>query len=136
MIIWVLLQKSGTSGNGEYFFTSTGFVSSLTFLFAAAFSDSRTLFFIVLAVMCLVFLAYWVFFVLLAINRSGAGVASVVLLVLCALDLPLTVGSSFAQWWSFLVCIAFHTAVFITVILLRRSRPGVPVQLCELPDSI
>ena len=136
MLVWILLQQSGTPGNGEYFFSSTGFVSALGLLAVAAVSDSRTLSLIVLAVMCITFLAYWVFFALLAINRSGAGVASVVLLVFCALDLPLTVGSSFEQWWSLLVCVVFHAAIFITVALLRRSRPGAPVPLSELPDSI
>lgn len=136
VITWLLLKGVGILGIREGFFYSTGFMSPLSLMVVAAFSDSRPFFFAVLAVMCLAFLTYWVFYIMLAINRSGAGVASVGLLVLCGLDLPITVGCSFTQWWSILVCIAFHAAVFITVALLRRSRPGFPTQLSQMPASI
>ncbi len=136
MIIWSLLQEIGMLGISEDFFFSTGFGSSLTLVVAGAFSESRTFLIVALAVMCLAFLAFWVFFVMLAINRSSAGVASVGLLVLCALDLPITVACSFSQWWSILVCIIFHAAIFITVALLRRSRPGFSSELSKIPESI
>ena len=103
---------------------------------AAGFSDNNAFAFVAFAAFVLTFLAYWVFFVMLTANRSGAGVASVGLLVLCGLDLPTTVTISFNQWWSFLVCVVFHAAIFITVVLLRRSRPGAPTQLNETPVSI
>lgn len=136
VIIWFLLQEFGMSGIGEGFFFSTGFVSSFALLVVMAFSDSQAMIIGALAVMGMAFLAYWVFFVLMAANRGGAGVASVALLVLCGLDLPITVCHSFMQWWSILVCIAFHATVFITVALLRRSRPGASVELSKIPDSI
>lgn len=136
IIIWFLLQEFGMLGIGEGFFFPTGFVSSLGLIFAAAFSESRTILIVALAAICLAFLAFWVFFVLLAINRSSAGFASVGLLVLCALDLPITVAFSFSQWWSILVCIVFHAAIFITVALLRRSRSGILIWLNKIPNSI
>ena len=121
---------------GDGIFISTGFMTSLSLMAAAGFSDSNAFAFVALAAFGLTFLAYWVFFVMLTANRSGASVASVGLLVLCGLDLPTTAAISFNQWWSFLVCIVFHAAIFITVVLLRRSRLGVPTQLSELPDSV
>ena len=136
IIIWLLLQEFGMLGLGKDFFLSTGFASSFGLVVAAAFSESRTFLIVTLAAMCLAFLAFWVFFVLLAINRSGAGFASVGLLVLCALDLPITVACSFSRWWSILMCIVFHTAIFITVALLRRSRPGFSLVLSKIPESI
>lgn len=136
IIIWLLLQEFGMIGIGAGFFFSTGFVSSVGLPVAAAFSESRTFLIVVLAVICLAFLTYWVFFVLLAINHSSAGFASVGLLVLCVLDLPITVAWSFSQWWSILVCIVFHAAIFITVALLRRSRPGSRIWLNKIPNSI
>lgn len=135
IIICFLLQV-GMLGIGEGFFFPTGFVSSLGLMVAAAFSESRTFLIVALAAICLAFLAFWVFFVLLAINRSSAGFASVGLLVLCALDLPITVAVSFSQWWSILVCIVFHAAIFITVALLRRSRSGILIWLNKIPNSI
>lgn len=136
MIIWFLLQEFGMLRFGESFLFPTGFVSPLGLIVAGVFSESRTFLIIALAAICLAFLSFWVFFVLLAINRSSAGFASVGLLVLCGLDLPITIACSFSEWWSILVCIVFHAAIFITVVLLRRSRPGVPVPLSEIPTSI
>ena len=136
IIIWLLLQKFEMIGNIEDFFISTGFGSSLALVVAGAFSESRTILIVTLVAMCLAFLVFWVFFVLLAINRSSAGVASVGLLVLCALDLPITVACSFSRWWSILVCIVFHAAIFITIALLRRSRPGFSLVLSKIPESI
>ena len=135
-IICFLLQEFGMIGNIEDFFISTGFGSSLVLVVAGAFSESRTFLIVALAVMCLAFLTFWVFFVLLAINRSSAAFASVGLMVLCVLDLPMTVVCSFSQWWSILVCIVFHAAIFITVALLRRSRPGFSLELSKIPESI
>ena len=136
IIIWFLLQEFGILGSGEGFFFPTGFASSWGLMIATAFSESRTFLMIALAAICLAFIAFWVFFVLLAINRSSASFASVGLLVLCALDLPMTVVWSISQWWSILVCIVFHTAIFITVALLRRSRPGISLELSKIPKSI
>lgn len=136
IIIWFLLQEFGMLGISEDFFFSTGFVSSFGLVVAAAFSESRIFLIVALAVMCLAFLTFWVFFVLLAINRSSAGFASVGFLVLCALDLPITVAYSFSRWWSILVCIVFHAAIFITIALLRRSRPGFSLVLSKIPESI
>ena len=133
IIILLLLQGVG---DVEYFFSSTGFASAFGLLAAAAFSDSRTLSIIFLAGLCIASLAYWVLFALLAINRSSAGFASVGLVVLCVLDLPMTVACSFSQWWSILVCIIFHAAIFITIALLRRSRPGFSLVLSKIPESI
>ena len=136
IIIWLLLQEFGILGISEDFFFSTGFGSFLALVVAGAFSESRTFLIVALAVMCLAFLTFWVFFVLLAINRSSAGFASVGFLVLCALDLPITVACSFSRWWSILVCIVFHAAIFITIALLRRSRPGFSLVLSKIPESI
>ena len=136
MIIWSLLQEFGMLGIRKEFFWSTGFASSFGLMVGAAFSESRTILIVTLVAMCLAFLVFGVFFVLLAINRSSAGVASVGLLVFCALDLPITVACSFSQWWSILVCIIFHAAIFITVALLRRSRPGFSSELSKIPESI
>ena len=136
IIIWFLLQEFGMLGIDGDFFVSTGFASPFYLVVAAAFSESRTLLIIILAATCLAFLVFWVFFVLLAINRPGAGFASVGFFVLCALDLPLTVACSFSRWWSMLVCIVFHAAVFITIALLRRSRPGFSLVLSKIPKSI
>ena len=136
LIIWLLLQEFGMLGISEDFFFPTGFVSSFSLVVAAAFSESHTVRIITLAVMCLAFLVFWVFFVLLAINRTSAGFASVGFLVLCALDLPITVACSFSRWWSILVCIVFHAAIFITIALLRRSRSGFSLLLSKIPESI
>ena len=136
IIVWLLLQEFGMFGIGNDFFSSTGFVSSFALSVAAAFSESLTFFIASLAVLCLAFLVFWVFFVLLAINRSGAGFASIGLLVLCALDLPLTFAFSLSQWWAILVCIVFHAAIFITIALLRRSRSGFSLELSKIPKSI
>lgn len=136
IIIWLLLQEFGMIGNIEDFFISTGFGSSFGLMVGAVFSESRTILIVTLAAMCLAFLVFWVFFVLLAINRSSAGFASVGLVVLCALDLPMTVACSFSRWWSILVCIVFHAAIFITIVLLRRSRPGFSLVLSKIPESI
>ena len=136
VFVWFLLQEFGMLEIGEGFFFSTGLTSYIDVLLGAAFSYSRTLMIVALAVVGVAALAYWAFFVLLVINRTGAGVASVGLLVLCALDLPLTVCISFEQWWTILVCTIFHTAIFIVTALLRRSRPGRPVELSKIPDSI
>ena len=73
IIIWLLLQEFGILGISEDFFFSTGFGSFLALVVAGAFSESRTFLIVALAVMCLAFLTFWVFFVLLAINRSSAG---------------------------------------------------------------
>ena len=136
IIIWLLLQEFGMLGISEYFFFSTGFMSSFGLMVGAVFSESHTILIVTLVTMCLAFLVFWVFFVLLAINRSSAGFASVGLLVLCALDLPITVAGSFSRWWSILVCIVFHAAIFITIALLRRSRPGFSLVLSKIPESI
>ena len=136
IIIWLLLQEFGMLGIRQYFFLSTGFTSHLALVVAAVFSGSRAFLIVTLAAMCLAFLVFWVFFVLLVINRSSAGFASVGFLVLCALDLPITVACSFSRWWSILVCIIFHAAIFITVVLLRRSRPGSSLELSKIPESI
>lgn len=135
-ILWIVLQELVLLGIGENFFFSTGFTSAVVLVIAAALSDSRTILILLLAVVCLAFLVYWVFFVLLVINRSGAGVASVVLSILCVLDLPVTGYWSFNQLWTILVCMVFHAALFITLVLLRRSRPGVPTSLSKAPVSI
>lgn len=136
IIIWLLLQEFGMLGISGDFFFSTGFASSFGLMVGAVFSESRTILIVTLAAMCLAFLVFWVFFVLLAINRSSAGFASVGFLVLCALDLPITVACSFSRWWSILVCIVFHAAIFITIALLRRSRPGFSLVLSKIPESI
>jgi len=136
IIVWILLSLFGIVDFSREFFVSTGFTSSFSVLLAAGFSGSRIFFFTVLSVLCLAFLIYWAFFVLFAINRRGASVASVILLIFCALDLPLTFSVSFEQWWSLLICIVFHTAIFISVVLLRRSRPGKPIELNKMPDSV
>lgn len=136
IIIWLLLQEFGMLGISKDFFFSTGFGSSFALVVAGAFSESRTILIVTLVAMCLAFLVFGVFFVMLAINRSSAGVASVGLLVLCTLDLPITVACSFSRWWSILVCIVFHAAIFITIALLRRSRPGFSSVLSKIPESI
>ena len=134
-IVWFLLDNAGIFGY-EGFFLSTGFISHLCLLMIAAFSESRTFFFVALAVIIVALIVYWVFFILLAINRSGAGVASVALLILCGLDFPLTLDFSFSGGWSSLLSIAFHVAILLTVVLLRRSRPGVTVPLNKIPKDI
>ena len=135
IIVWLLLQELGMIGSG-HFFISTGFGSSVALVAAAGFSESRTFLIITLAVMGLAFLVFWVFYVLLAINRPSAGFASAGFLILCALDLPITVACAFSQWWSILVCIVFHAAIFITIARLRRSRPGCSLVLNKIPESI
>ena len=136
IIIWFLLQEFGMLGIRQDFFWATGFASSFGLMLGAAFSESRTILIVTLVAMGLAFLVFWVFFVLLAINRSSAAFASVGLVVLCVLDLPMTVAFSFSQWWSILVCIVFHAAIFITIALLRRSRPGFSLMLSKIPESI
>ena len=136
IIIWLLLQEFGMLGIRQDFFWSTGFASSFGLTVGAVLSESRTILIVTLVAMCLAFLVFWVFFVLLAINRSSAGVASVGLFVLCVLDLPTTVACSFSRWWSILVCIVFHAAIFITIALLRRSRSGFSLVLSKIPESI
>jgi hypothetical protein len=137
IIIWLMLLEFGMIGNIEdYFFISTGFGSPFALVVAGAFSESRTFLIVAFAVMCLAFLTFWVFFVLLAINRSSAGFASVGLVVLCVLDLPMTAACSFSQWQSIFLCIVFHAAIFITIALLRRSRPGFSLVLSKIPESI
>lgn len=117
-------------------FYPTGFVSAFALGIVAAFAEVSVLIVVLWALLGVAFLAYWVFFVLLARNRSGAGFASVGLLVLCALDLPITVLCSLGDVWLFLACFVFHTALFIVLVLLRRSRPGTPVPLSKPPASI
>ncbi len=136
VIACILMQELGILDFDNALFYSTGFMSAFGLMIAALFSAGDTIAFVVLTVVSLAFLAYWVFFVLLAINQTGAGVASVGLLVFCVLDLPITVACSFEKWWSVLVCVVFHAAVFITVVLLRRSRQGVAMPLSKMPTSI
>lgn len=136
IMLWLLLEELGLIGMRGDFFLSTGFASAFALTAAAALSESRIFLLILLAVMGAAFLTFWVFFVLLAINRSGAGLASVLLAVLCVLDLPITVVCSFSQWWSISVCVVFHAAVFITVAMLRRSRAGAALVLSKMPESI
>lgn len=134
LLLCFLLRGADLLGEGAELLSCTGFLSAFALAVVGAFAESRIVTYGLLAVVCLVVLVYWEFFILLTINRSGAGVASVGLLILCGLDLPITAIFSFAQWGTAVVFLVFHIALFITVVLLRRSRRGAPTQVNEVPD--
>ena len=135
LLLLLPLIDSGISWMPEFLY-STG-LSSLVFLvLAAAFSGSTTLGIAALVVAGIFFIAYWIAFALLAANRTHANGASVLLMILCALDLPLTFLYAMDYWWLIPVFLVFHIALFISLIMMRRSRPGVTVPLNEIPKDI
>lgn len=135
LFLWLLLEESGILGAAAFFW-STGFTSALALIMAAGFAESQIAVIVPLVLLGVLTLVYWIFFTLLAVNRKGANAASIVLLILCALDFPFTFACSLAAWWSLLLCALLHMAIFITVAMMRRSRPGAPTPLTEIPDSI
>ena len=135
LFLWILLTESRIL-DATNLFWSTGFTSALALIMAAGFAESQIAVTVPLVLLGVFTLVYWIFFVLLAVNRKGANVASIALLIFCALDFPFTFACSAAVWWSFFLCALFHLAIFITVFMLRRSRLGAPTPLAEIPKSI
>ena len=139
VIVCLLLFGKGISffvgmrfGMHPFFYSTSSF--SYIMLIIAALSESKILFFITL----LFCLAYWVFFVLLCINRKSAGFASVGILLFCLLDLPFTLSAfSFVQeFLYFTLSIVFNLTIVIMLLILRRSRTGVPTEISKVPDVI
>ena len=135
LILWILLDLSRT-GCGMEVFASTGSFTPLWLMLVAGLSNNRTFLIAMLIAICISILAFWVFFVLFAINRSCSSAGSIALLVFCIIDLPITFTSSLSQWWTALLCIVFHAALFISMAVLRRSRPGARDALDTVPNSL
>ena len=118
---------------------STGFGTPLYLMLIGGFvgNDTATIVFIV--VVFTLIIAFLVFCVLFAINRSCSNAGSIGLFILCILDLPINfsiIRYICEEWWSYLVFIVFNIAILISLVILRRSRQGARTRLNKMPDSI
>ncbi len=94
---------------------------------------------IFIGVTLIMFIAFLVFCVLFAINRSCSNAGSIGLFILCILDLPINfiiIHDICEEWWPSLVFIVFNIAILISLVILRRSRQGARTWLNKMPDSI
>ncbi|MBR5774554.1 MAG: hypothetical protein IKY44_06865 [Clostridia bacterium] len=133
LVFWFLIDGRGALAD---FFSSTGFFSPVWMVIIAGFSVGRTALIVALVVGCIAVLAYWTFFVLLATNRSVAGVGSMGILVIWILDLPLSFVGSTAEWWMVLAFVIFNAAIFFSMVVMRRSRQGARDWFERPPKSI
>lgn len=133
LILWILFDVNAARAD---FFMSTGFGFPYYTMLTAAASGSRVPAIVILSVGCMAFLAYWIFFVLLATNRSVAGVGSKGILIMLILDLPMAFALSTLELWMFLVFVIFNVAIFIFLIVMRRSRQGARDWFDRPPKSI
>lgn len=118
---------------------STGFGAPLFLMFTNGFIDNDTATIVFIVVIFTLIIAFLVFCVLFAINRSCSNAGSIGLFILCVLDLPtnfIVIDYLCEEWWSYLVFIVFNIAILISLVILRRSRQGARTWLNKMPDSI
>ena len=100
---------------------------SLFILFViTAFSNTQAwLAWTLFCILILAVMTYLVVFIMLAVNRKGAGVASIGLLVYSMLDALATL-PQLVVTPIYALGFVFNLSIVILLVLLRRSRPGAP----------
>ena len=102
------------------------FPSLFTLFVIIGFSDMQAwLAWTLFCILILASLSFLVFFIMLTVNRKGAGVASIGLLVYSMLDALATLPNLLTTP-IYVLGFVFNLSIVILLVLLRRSRPGAP----------